>query len=144
MLLEKVLFRFGTQLAIKVTHNAGKDNSKLNSTVQLMIQAVGEMLLQVFLVIWRIINVGGKEWTISLVKSMILIVGRNLFQIFHVIPIILNVGKHLLFINSRNLLIKFLKTLKKVNNLSNKKLNRLKRAKLVKKLEKLKSMLVKR
>ena len=77
-------------------------------------------------------------------KSMTLNVGRNLFQIFLAIPIISNAGKLLLFTNSRNQQINFLKKLKKVNNLSNKKLNKLKRVQLVKKLEKLKSMSVKR
>lgn len=144
MLLEKVPFKSGTQLVIRLTNNAGKNNSKLNSTARLMTQAVGEMLLQVFLAIWQITNVGGKEWTISPVKSMILNVGRNLFQTFLVIPIISNVGKPLLFTNSRNQQINFLKKLKKVNNLSNKKLNKLKRVQLVKKLERLKSMSVKR
>lgn len=77
-------------------------------------------------------------------KSMILNVGRNTFQIFLVIPIISNAGKHLLFTNSRNQQINFLKRPKKVNNSLNKKLSKLKRAKLVKKLEKLKNMLVKK
>lgn len=144
MLLDKFLFKSGILLVIKLTNNAGKDNSKPDSTVQLMIQLVGGMLLQVFLAIWQITNVGGKEWTISLVKSMISTVGKNLFQTFPVMLIISNVGKLLQFISLKNQQTNFLKKTNKVNNLSNKKPSKLKRAKLAKRLKMQKNMLVKR